>query len=258
MKVIEDIQTWRKLRPTLAGSMGFVPTMGALHDGHASLLRASKGRDDITVLSIYVNPTQFNEPKDLADYPDTLAEDLAVAEEIGVDYVIMPAYAGIYSDGYRYQVTENDFSNELCGANRPGHFTGVLTVVMKLLNLVRPQRAYFGKKDYQQYLLVRDMVETFFMDVEIVGCETVRECDGLAMSSRNKLLTADARRVASKFNRALRSPRCDEEVGRALADFGFAVDYIETRGERRFGAIVVDCGDRSVRLIDNVEPSEVA
>jgi len=258
VKVIRDMKAWRALRSTLAGSVGFVPTMGALHDGHASLLRASRQRDDITVLSIYVNPTQFNDPNDLANYPDTLSEDLAVAEEIGVDHVILPRYEDLYSDGYRYQVVENEFSNELCGANRPGHFTGVLTVVMKLLNLVRPQRAYFGKKDYQQYLLVRDMVETFFMDVEIVGCETVRECDGLAMSSRNKLLTEDARRVASKFNKALRAPACDEKVSAALQEFGFKVDYIETKGARRFGAIVVDCGDHTVRLIDNVEADEVA
>jgi len=258
MKVIKDMQAWRELRRTLDGSVGFVPTMGALHDGHAALLQASVARDEVTVLSIYVNPTQFNDPNDLANYPDTLEDDLAVAEAIGVDYVILPRYEDIYSDGYRYQVVENEFSNELCGSNRPGHFTGVLTVVMKLLNLVRPHRAYFGKKDYQQYLLVRDMVETFFMDVDVVGCETVRECDGLAMSSRNKLLTREARRVAGRFNKALRSPGCDEKVSADLAAFGFQVDYVETRGDRRFGAIVVDCGDHTVRLIDNVEASEVA
>ena len=258
MRVIEDIQAWRKLRPSLVGSVGFVPTMGALHDGHASLLRASRARDDITVLSIFVNPAQFNNPKDLANYPDTLSEDLVVADKTGVDYVIMPRHEDIYSDGYRYQVTENEVSNELCGANRPGHFTGVLTVVMKLLNLVRPQRAYFGYKDYQQYLLVRDMAQTFFLDVEIVGCETVRECDGLAMSSRNKLLSADARRVAGNLNKALRSPVSDQSVQAALVKFGVQVDYVETRGERRFGAIVVDGGERSVRLIDNVEASGVA
>ncbi len=252
MKVIKDMQAWLEVRRELSGDVGFVPTMGALHDGHASLLRHSVARDDITVLSIYVNPTQFNEPKDLANYPDTLADDLALAEEIGVDYVIMPRYEDIYADGYRYQVIENEFSLELCGANRPGHFTGVLTVVMKLLNLVRPERAYFGKKDYQQYVLVRDMVETFFMDVEIVGCETIRECDGLAMSSRNKLLNREARRLARKFNEALSSASSDAAVADALTRFGFQVDYVETRGERRFGAIVVDCGDHTVRLIDNV------
>lgn len=258
MKVIKDMQAWRALRRELNGSVGFVPTMGALHDGHLSLLQASVLRDDITVLSIYVNPTQFNDPNDLANYPDTLEADLAAARRMGVDYVIMPRYEDIYADGYRYQVIENEFSNELCGANRPGHFTGVLTVVMKLLNLVRPQRAYFGKKDYQQYLLVRDMVETFFMDVDIVGCETVRECDGLAMSSRNKLLTKQTRKHAPKFNAALRSPGSDQAVAALLEQQGFQVDYIETRGPRRFGAVVVDCGDHTVRLIDNVAVAEPA
>ncbi len=258
MKVIEDLQSWRETRRGLQGSIGFVPTMGALHDGHAALLQASVESDDVTVLSIYVNPTQFNDPNDLANYPDTLDEDLKVAQALGVDYVLLPRYADIYPDGYRYQVVENQFSNELCGSNRPGHFTGVLTVVMKLLNLVRPRRAYFGKKDYQQYMLVRDMVETFFMDVDIVGCETVRECDGLAMSSRNKLLSKDARREAAKFNQTLRAPVDDAHVRAQLAAFGFQVDYVETRGNRRFGAIVVDCGEHTVRLIDNVEACEVA
>jgi len=295
MIVIEDIAKWRALRPTLSGSVGFVPTMGALHDGHASLLEASVARDDVTVLSIYVNPTQFNDPKDLANYPDTLQDDLAVARAIGVDYVILPRYADMYADDYRYQVIENQFSNDLCGGNRPGHFTGVLTVVMKLLNLVRPQRAYFGKKDYQQYLLVRDMVASFFttivaklfnivrpdialfgekdfqqlsivrkmvadlnFPVEIIGAPTVREADGVAMSSRNKLLTPQARRLAGKFNLALRSDSSDAKVRDDLTALGFQVDYVETRGDRRFGAIVVDCGDHTVRLIDNVPANALA
>jgi pantoate--beta-alanine ligase len=253
MKLIEDMQRWRTLRRTLDQSVGFVPTMGALHDGHVSLLKSSVADNDLTVLSIYVNPTQFNDPKDLANYPDTLAQDLALAESVGVDFVLLPRYDDIYADGFRYQVTENLFSKELCGANRPGHFTGVLTVVMKLLNLVKPNRAYFGKKDYQQYLLVRDMVETFFMDVEIVACETVRECDGLAMSSRNKLLDARSRKLAAKFNCALRASGDDACIRQSLSRLGFQVDYVETKNQRRFGAIVVDCGDHTVRLIDNVE-----
>ncbi len=252
MKVIDDMQAWRELRRQLRGSVGFVPTMGALHDGHASLLRRSKGMDDVTVLSIYVNPTQFNDPDDLANYPDTLDRDLEVAADLGVDYVLLPAYADLYSDGYRYRVEETEFSATLCGANRPGHFTGVLTVVMKLLNLVRPHRAYFGKKDYQQYLLVKDMCETFFMDVQIVGCETVRECDGLAMSSRNKLLDRKGRIAAGQFNAALQAEGSDADVAANLRQNGFAVDYVETRGDRRFGAIVVACGENTVRLIDNV------
>jgi pantoate--beta-alanine ligase len=182
-----------------------------------------------------------------------LDQDLVVAEAEGVDYVILPRYDDLYSDGFRYQVMENDFSSELCGSNRPGHFTGVLTVVMKLLNLVRPQRAYFGKKDYQQYELVRDMVEAFCMDMEIVGCETVRECDGLAMSSRNRLLNANARRLAGKFNKALASVESDATVVDLLTQIGMHVDYIETRGRQRFGAVVVEGGEKPVRLIDNMK-----
>lgn len=253
MKVFDDLTSWHATRSALQGTVGFVPTMGALHDGHASLLRQSKEMDDITVLSIYVNPTQFNNPVDLARYPATLAEDLAIAEGLGVDCVILPTYEQIYPDGFRYQISENELSLELCGANRPGHFTGVLTVVMKLLNIVRPQRAYFGKKDYQQFLLVKDMCQAFFLDVDIVGCETVRECDGLAMSSRNKLLTPRARRQARKLHEALGSEGCDATVAAQLNDLGFEVDYVTSRFARRFGAIVVDCGDHRVRLIDNVE-----
>lgn len=252
MIVVDDMLEWRCLRKQLRGGVGFVPTMGALHEGHASLLRESVSQNDLTVLSIYVNPTQFNDPKDLENYPDTMAQDLDLARSLGVDYVIRPAYAELYSDGYRYQVTESQLSEELCGANRPGHFTGVLTVVMKLLNLVQPQRAYFGKKDYQQYQLVKEMCEAFFLEVEIIGCETVREADGLAMSSRNSLLTPDARLAARHFNKALRSCADDEAVKRWLNDAGFRVDYVRTKEGRRFGAVVMDCGVREVRLIDNV------
>ncbi len=253
MRVFEGIQEWRDFRQSLNHEVGFVPTMGALHEGHASLLRKSCARDAATVLSIYVNPTQFNDANDLANYPDTLSEDLDLARNLGVDFVILPTYADIYPDGYRYQVVENEFSQALCGANRPGHFTGVLTVVMKLLNLVRPARAYFGQKDYQQYRLIQDMCEAFFLDVEIVGCETVRECDGLAMSSRNKLLSQPARQVAAHFNRELRRSGTDAQVMEALEGFGMQVDYVETRENRRFGAVQVNCGEHSVRLIDNVD-----
>lgn len=253
MRVIYDMSEWQALRRELSGRVGFVPTMGALHAGHASLLERSVLEQDFTVLSIYVNPTQFNDPKDLQNYPSTLEDDLALAQQLGVDAVLLPDYATLYSDGFRYQVNETEFSETLCGQNRPGHFTGVLTVVMKLLNLVQPAAAYFGKKDYQQYLLVKDMCAAFFMQVDIVGCETVREADGLAMSSRNKLLNARARCQASGFNRLLNKPESDECVRARLTDMGFQVDYVETRQGRRFGAVVVDSGGRSVRLIDNVD-----
>jgi pantoate--beta-alanine ligase len=255
MKVYDDLQEWRAARGRLSGRVGFVPTMGALHAGHAALIRRSVAECDVTVLSVYVNPTQFNNPADLAHYPRTLDADLALAERLGVDAVITPTFEALYPDGFRFQVSEDEFSGELCGAHRPGHFTGVLTVVMKLLNLVRPHRAYFGEKDYQQYQLIRDMAEAFFLDAEIVPCETVRERDGLALSSRNALLDEAGRRLAPRFAQALRAPISDADARRRLENAGFVVDYVETWDDRRFGAVVVRCGESEVRLIDNVAVS---
>ena len=256
MDIYENMQQFRAMRGSVLGQVGFVPTMGALHAGHASLLERSVAENEFTVLSIYINPTQFNDPKDLQNYPSTIDEDLALARSIGVDAVILPAYEDLYADNYRYQVNEGEFSEVLCGANRPGHFTGVLTVVMKLLNLVKPNRAYFGRKDYQQFQLIKDMAHAFFLDVDIVGCPTVRESDGLAMSSRNKLLDEDARRLAGQFNCILRRCGEDDEIAALLKRCGFEVDYVETRYGRRFGAVVMHCGSgdeqRCVRLIDNV------
>jgi pantoate--beta-alanine ligase len=252
VRIADDLATWREMRAGLAGRIGFVPTMGALHRGHAALVERCVSENDHTVLSIYLNPTQFNNPADLERYPRTLEADLAMARELGVDAVLLPRYQDLYADGYRFRVEEHGFSSELCGAHRPGHFTGVLTVVMKLLNLVRPDRAYFGEKDYQQLQLITDMCGTFFLDVEIVPCATVRESDGLALSSRNALLDPAGRRLAPRFHELLCSDRSDEHVRRELSALGFTVDYVETRGSRRFGAVVVDCKDRQVRLIDNV------
>ncbi|MFU8817185.1 MAG: pantoate--beta-alanine ligase [Pseudomonadales bacterium] len=258
MNVYETLADWRTARQAMTGQVGFVPTMGALHRGHASLLQRSVAECASTVLSIYVNPTQFNNPADLEHYPRTMEADLAVARELGVDAVIVPSYQELYPDGYRYRIEEQGFSDSLCGAHRPGHFTGVLTVVMKLLNLVRPTRAYFGEKDFQQYQLIRDMAAAFFVDAEIIACPTVREPDGLAQSSRNALLDADGRRLAPQFARLLRSTASDAEVARQLAAAGFTVDYVETHGGRRFGAVIVEGAGRQVRLIDNVPANEAA
>ena len=252
MKIYERLEDWRAARRELDGTIGFVPTMGALHRGHASLMERSVAECDVTVLSIYLNPTQFNNPNDLADYPRTLEADLALARDLGVDAVVMPSYAALYPDDFRYRVEEGAFSRELCGAHRPGHFTGVLTVVMKLLNLVRPHRAYFGEKDFQQYELIRGMADAFFLDTEIVPCGTVRESDGLALSSRNALLEPEGRRLAPRLHCLLCSPAPDAEVRRGLEGVGFGVDYVETRGGRRFGAVTVRGRERQVRLIDNV------
>ena len=252
MKIFRCMAQWRELRTDLTGRIGFVPTMGALHRGHLSLLQASAADNDVTVMSIYVNATQFNDPNDFAKYPSTLEDDLAHAEAAGVDVVLLPEYEQMYTDKFRYQVTENEFSNQLCGTDRPGHFTGVLTVVMKLLNLVRANRAYFGLKDYQQYMLVRDMCATFFLPTEIVGCDIVREADGLAMSSRNRRLDAESRLLAGRFNRLLAEAKSDDQARLSLQAAGMQVAYVSTLGQRRCGAVVLGDGSDAIRLIDNV------
>lgn len=252
MKVFRCMNQWRQLRSGLTGRIGFVPTMGALHQGHLSLLQASTADNDLTVLSIYVNATQFNDPNDFAKYPSTLEDDMAQAKAAGVDVVLLPDYEQMYADDFRYQVTETEFSTQLCGTDRPGHFTGVLTVVMKLLNLVRADRAYFGLKDYQQYTLIRDMCATFFMPTEIVGCHIVRESDGLAMSSRNRLLGPEARQLAGRFNQLLAEATSDEQACSSLQAAGMQVAYVKSVGQRRCGAVVLGSGADSVRLIDNV------
>lgn len=248
-RLFTSIDEWREYRRTLpiSATIGFVPTMGALHEGHASLLKRARGENDFVALSIYVNPTQFNDPKDLEKYPETLEADLALASGAGVDFVIAPTYAQMYPDAYRFRVTETGFSQALCGAHRPGHFDGVLTVVLKLLNFVRPTRAYFGEKDFQQLTLIREMSQALFLETEIVGCPTVRENDGLAMSSRNVNLSADARTQAAAFPIALRDSMTAENARKRLEADGFIVDYVEDRNGRRYGAVKVG----GVRLIDN-------
>ena len=176
MKIIDSVNAYREMRKEFEGKkIGFVPTMGALHIGRAALIERSVAECDVTVLSIYLNPTQFDNIADLEKYPATVEADLELAKNLGIEIVLMPDYEQMYPDGFRYQVEETQFSHRLCGAHRTGHFTGVLTVVMKLLNIVRPQRAYFGEKDFQQYKLIESMADAFFLDVEIVACQTVRE-----------------------------------------------------------------------------------
>ena len=191
LKTTNELKAWRKLISPQK-TVGFVPTMGALHSGHESLLAASQQENDLTVLSIFVNPTQFNNPDDLKNYPQTLERDLLIAEKNGVNAVFIPESMNeLYPDQYRFKITETEFSTQLCGAHRPGHFDGVLTVVMKLFQLTQPTRAYFGEKDHQQLTLIKDMVASFFLPIEIVACPTIRETTGLAMSSRNTRLNSD-------------------------------------------------------------------
>lgn len=252
MRKWTDLAPWIDERRALrrAGfSIGFVPTMGALHAGHESLLERARAENDVTVLSIYVNPTQFDNENDLANYPADLERDLEIAARAGVDHVLLPAYPQIYPDGFRYRVSESELSLRLCGAHRPGHFDGVLTVVMKLLQVVGCDRAYFGEKDFQQLELVRGMAQAFFLDTEIVGCPTVRETDGLALSSRNLNLSPEARKTAPVLATTLRESPTAEEATARLQAAGFEIDYVEDIGERRFAAARIG----GVRLIDNVE-----
>lgn len=251
MIVIHDLDGWRSLRDewrSAGDTIGFVPTMGALHDGHLSLVHRSVAENDRTIVSILVNPTQFDEPGDLEAYPRDLERDESLLAQAGADAVLVPEPEEIYADGYRYRVTETDRSRSLEGAHRPGHFDGVLTVVLKLLHLVRPDRAYFGEKDWQQLALVRGMADALFLDTEIIGCPILREADGLAMSSRNVRLDAGARVRAAEFASVLQAGGSAEQVRSRLEDLGIDVDYVERRDGRLLAAVRIG----GVRLIDNV------
>ncbi len=229
-------------------SLGFVPTMGALHAGHQSLIEKARRENDRVAVSLFVNPTQYDDPTDLDAYPRTFEADLKMMQNAGVDILLFPEYGDLYPDDYRYRVTESPVSEELEGACRDGHFDGVLTVVLKLLGIVRPTRAYFGEKDWQQYVLIRDMAAAFFLQTEIVPCPVIREKDGLAMSSRNVHLTAEERRLAPGFHRILSCGDSPGTLRRRLGERGFDVEYVERRDGRLLGAVRVG----KVRLIDNV------
>jgi pantoate--beta-alanine ligase len=250
MKIIRTPHEWRMEHQNMgAATVGLVPTMGALHAGHLSLIRKCRSENDITVASIFVNPTQFNNPQDLAVYPRTFDQDCQLLEQEGTDFLFFPDYTAIYPDNFRYQIKETELSTRLCGATRPGHFEGVLTVVMKLLTIIGPTRAYFGEKDYQQYLLIKGMAEAFFLPTQIIPCPLVREASGLALSSRNQLLSETGRRIAPKFHQALASGKPITEILQRLQSDGFVVDYIEEYDGRIYGAVFLE----KVRLIDNVK-----
>jgi len=249
MKICRSIIDWRAIRGGFAGeTLGLVPTMGALHAGHLSLVGRSRQQNAATVVSIFVNPTQFDESADLDRYPKQVELDLIQLQDVGVDVVFLPAFEEMYPDGYRCRVSESDLSLRFCGVQRPGHFDGVLTVVLKLLNIVRPTRAYFGEKDFQQLSLVRRMAQAFFLEVDIVACATVREPDGLAMSSRNQNLDVAQRGLAPSLYQALRECRDAGAAKRRLQKLGFAVDYVEDFEGRRLAAVRLG----GTRLIDNV------
>lgn len=205
MLVVETIAEVRRIRRELGGSWGLVPTMGFLHAGHISLVERARRENDHVGVSIFVNPTQFGPTEDLAAYPRDLERDLALLEAAGADLVCTPPVEEVYPSGFQTYVTVEEVTRALEGASRPTHFRGVTTVVAKLFNIFQPDRAYFGQKDAQQAVVIRQMARDLNFPLEVVICPIVRESDGLALSSRNIYLTPEQRTAAPVLNRALRA-----------------------------------------------------
>jgi pantoate--beta-alanine ligase len=278
MKIIRSVSSMSGLSTSLKSKglmIGFVPTMGCLHEGHLSLVTRSKADCDITVVSIFVNPIQFAPLEDLKTYPSDLKRDIAMLSRLGVNYVFVPEAKEIYPAGFSTFVEVAGLSDALCGKSRPGHFRGVATIVAKLFNIVRPDAAFFGMKDYQQLMVIKKMASDLNMGVKIIGLPTVRERDGLAMSSRNKYLTAGERRSASALYGSLTSARDEIERGERDTKKLVAmikreifsaipkvrIDYVEIRDSKSLAPIRVINGKilialavkvGNARLIDNI------
>lgn len=250
MQIINSPLEMQKICTSLRASqsIGFVPTMGALHSGHLELIKKSKSENDVTIVSIFVNPTQFNNTEDFKKYPNTLSDDIRQLEGFAVDYLFQPSAETMYADQFNYAVTEKKMNAVLCGTSRPGHFSGVLTVVLKLFFITQPTRAYFGKKDFQQYEIIRGMVQAFFIPVELIPVDTVRDEAGLALSSRNQRLSSSGIKKARLFAQMLNSSTTISELKINLEKNNIDVDYVEDLWGRRFAAVFID----NVRLIDNV------
>jgi pantoate--beta-alanine ligase len=249
MQVSTTLEQWRARRGRLSGqSIGVVPTMGALHRGHATLVERCRRENEIVVVTLFVNPTQFNDPKDLQRYPRTMEADLELLRSLGTDEVLAPDAAVLYPNGYAFRVQAEGLTSLMEGRCRPGFFEGVMTVVLKLLNLVAADRAYFGEKDYQQWKVLEQMAADLFLPTEIIACPTIRTESGLAESSRNALLSDDGRRRAAAIHRILTTAPTAAEAQAALQAEGFRVDYVEEHWGRRFAAAFLE----GIRLIDNV------
>ena len=269
-----ELRAWRDSLPA-SSTVGFVPTMGALHRGHASLLEASSQANTFSLASIFVNPLQFNEGADFKRYPRTVDEDCALLEQGGVHAVYLPDRADMYPDGYETRVRSGPGGELYEGYSRPGHFEGMLTVVLKLFQRCQPDRAYFGEKDAQQLWLVQRMAQDLDLDIEVLGCPTVREEDGLAFSSRNAFLSPQQREAAPVVVRALRAchaafqsgERAVSQLERAMHDLlraepSASIEYADVVDERTFrpadtdqpgpwrAVAAVRIGD--TRLIDNL------
>ncbi|MEM9157594.1 MAG: pantoate--beta-alanine ligase [Verrucomicrobiota bacterium] len=253
--VFSSIADWRYFRKEMLDTetLGVVPTLGGLHEGHFALVRRSLEENDRTVVTVFLNRVQFNKKEDYEKYPANFEEDVAALEAMGVDAVLAPEFDAMYPDNYDFRVSEKNLSNAMEGAHRPGHFDGVLTVVMRLLNIAQADRAYFGQKDYQQLALVEGMVKAFFMPTKIVACPTVRSDTGLALSSRNRRLSKEGLEQAAFFPQILNTSASVTEAISRLKGKGFEVEYVEDRDGRRLAAVVIE----GVRLIDNLVPGSL-
>jgi len=277
MKVIQTVsdmsaETTRLRRE--GKRIAFVPTMGNLHEGHLSLMRMAQPLADVLVISIFVNPLQFEPGSDFEAYPRTFQEDLKKCESVGVDIVFAPTESDLYPEGFQTTVEVTEISKGLCGDFRPGHFKGVATVVLKLFNIVKPDVAVFGEKDYQQLCVIRRMVKDLNLDIQIVGHATVREADGLAMSSRNQYLSAEERKRAALLYKSLKEAKDLFDQGERRAQRliamvqdglarqpGISVEYVSIRDRDTLKplnilhrpavmALAVHIGQ--TRLIDNI------
>ncbi len=257
--------------------IGLVPTMGALHEGHASLVRRSVKENDITVVSVFVNPTQFNDKNDLKNYPRTLEADCRLLDACGADYVLAPSVEEMYPTPDQRQFEYPPVSTVMEGAHRPGHFNGVCQVVSRLFYIVKPLRAYFGEKDWQQIAVIKAMVRHLGISVQIVECDIVRDADGLAMSSRNTLLSKDERAIAPNIYKALKASvdyakthTVQETHDKVVSDInsidGLDVEYFSIvdgntlldvdswdASDSVVGCITVYCGKTPIRLIDHIK-----
>lgn len=273
---MQVVNTAAALRTRLKSepSIAFVPTMGNLHAGHLRLVELAKQHGKCVVVSIFVNPLQFGANEDLANYPRTLAEDSAKLEALGVDVLFAPTEEEMYPTPQTITMQLPTIADELCGASRPGHFVGMATVVLKLFNMVMPQVAVFGKKDFQQLFLIRELTKQLNLPIEIIAADTEREQDGLAMSSRNGYLTAVERMEAPRLHRALKLvleavkkgeqdfPAIEAQTSQYLTQLGWIVDYISIRSaislmpaEKSDHHLVVLAAAKlgKTRLIDNIE-----
>ncbi len=276
MKTIETIGEMQNAALSLRAeglSIGLVPTMGAFHEGHLSLMRAARAENDRVIVSLFVNPAQFAPHEDLDRYPRNLGRDIELAQGEGVDIIFLPIVEEIYPEGFCSQITVTGLSDRLCGENRPGHFQGVATVVAKLFHITLPHRAYFGLKDFQQSVVIRRMVEDLNFNLEIVTLPTVRESDGLAMSSRNAYLSEDERISARCLKESLDLAVHQIEGGERNADAlrgsirerigrekGMEIDYVSIADPKTLQEISTLTGEAVIalavrigetRLIDN-------